>query len=317
MTSRPEPSKTGLATAVLTLMTAAWGSSFFLTKDLLTTVPAADFLAVRFTLAAAVMTAVLWRHLRALSRRDVLAGVFLGTLYGVAQILQTYGLALTSASRSGFITGMYVILTPIFGALLLRARIGAATWLASVVSLAGLAVLSLGSVGWGAGESLTFACAVLYAGHILGLGAASRAGNTLGLSAVQLIVVALACTVAAVPTGIVLPATPGGWTSLLYLSLVCGAAAMWAQTWGQAHLSPTRAAIVMTTEPVFAAAFAIAFGGESLTWRLALGGALVLAAMYLAELGPRLQRRGTTTASVVPDGQEAPPSELRHHQPGG
>ncbi len=273
-----------LSTLLLLAVTAAWGSSFFLTRELVASIPSADYLAVRFALAAAVMLPLLHRHVRALDRRELAAGVGLGLLYGLAQLLQTVGLEHTSATRSGFITGLYVVLTPAFAAALMRTRVGAATWAGSVMACLGLGVLCLGSVGWGGGESLTLACAAVYAAHILGLGAVSRGESALGLSAVQITVVALVCAVAAAPGGVRTPSSGAGWAVVAYLALVCGALAMWAQTWAQAHLPPTRAAIVMTMEPVFAALFAVWLGGEEFTWRVAVGGGLVLAAMYVVEL---------------------------------
>jgi drug/metabolite transporter (DMT)-like permease len=93
--------------------------------------------------------------------------------------------------------------------------------------------------------------------------------------------------VVAVPDGIVLPQRGGDWAAVLYMALGAGALALVAQTWAQAHLPAARAAIVMTMEPVFAASFAVALGGEAVTLRLLGGGALVLAAMYLVELAPR------------------------------
>jgi drug/metabolite transporter (DMT)-like permease len=105
---------------------------------------------------------------------------------------------------------------------------------------------------------------------------------------------------------VTLPDGGGQWASLLYMALVAGAVALWAQTWAQSHLPATRAAIVMTLEPVFAAFFAVLLGGESLTSRMLLGGGLVLAAMYLVEL---LGRRTPPTTA-----EEDPPSELLHHE---
>ena len=133
----------------------------------------------------------------------------LGGLYGVAQILQTAGLAHTAASVSGFITGMYVVCTPLFAALLLRTRIGGLTWIAVLLAVTGLGVLTLGDVsaglGLGYGEALTLVSALIYALHIVGLGAWSTARDALGMSIVQCIVIAAICTVAAAPGGIVLP----------------------------------------------------------------------------------------------------------------
>jgi drug/metabolite transporter (DMT)-like permease len=108
------------------------------------------------------------------------------------------------------------------------------------------------------------------------------------------------CTVAALPGGITLPPSPGAWAGVLYTAVVAGAGALVVQTWAQAHLSATRAAIIMTMEPVFAALFAVVLGGEDLTWRMLGGGLLVLAAMYVVELTPA---HGTPTP-VHPAGSD-------------
>ena len=273
-----------LATLLLVSVTAVWGSTFFLIRDLVVHVPSADFLTVRFAIAAVVMAAVFHRQTRALSRREVLVGVGLGVLYGGAQLLQTVGLEHTDASVSGFVTGTYVVLTPVLGAVLLRDRVPGTTWVAVALATAGLAVLSLRGLSVGFGEALTLAAAALYALHILGLGRYSTSGSATGLATVQAFVIAVVALVGALPGGITLPQGGGQWSSLLYMALVAGAVALWAQTWAQSHLSATRAAIVMTMEPVFAAFFAVLLGGESLTARMLLGGGLVLAAMYVVEL---------------------------------
>jgi drug/metabolite transporter (DMT)-like permease len=276
-----------LATAALLAVTACWGSTFFLIHDLLTRVPTLDFLAVRFAIASVTMLLLAPRALGRLSRESRRHAVVLGCLYGVAQILQTAGLADTPATVSGFITGMYVVATPVFAALLLHSRIGGLTWAAVLLSIVGLGVLTLGGLSVGYGEALIFVAAMVYALHIVGLGAWSEPEQALGMATIQLIVIAVICTVATAPDGIVLPAGSGDWASVVYMAVVAGAGAMIGQTWAQAHLPPTRAAIIMTMEPVFAAFFAVLFGGESLTVRMILGGLLVLAAMLLAELAPR------------------------------
>lgn len=292
-------------------ITAVWGSTFFLIRDVVRVVPPTDFLAVRFTIAAMAMVAVFWRSVWALGKREVRIGVGLGVLYAVAQILQTVGLAHTEAARSGFITGTYVVLTPIFAAILLRDRIPRSTWLAVLMATAGLAMLSLndlgagGSTGFGFGEGVTLLAAAVYALHIIGLGRYSSPATAAGLSSVQMVAIAVVSLAAAAPGGIELPTGRSGWAAVLYMALIAGAVAIWAQTWAQSHLTATRAAIVMTLEPVFAAGFAVALGGESMTLRMLLGGAMVLAAMYTVEL---IGRRADATA------EQDPPSELLHHE---
>lgn len=304
----PGPRTEVAATLGLTAVTAVWGSTFFLIKDVVTVLPVADFLAVRFWVAAVVMVVAFGPHLRRLDARAWRRGLLLGAVYGVAQLLQTWGLEHTSASVSGFVTGMYVVITPVLGALLLRQRTPTTTWLAVGLATAGLAVLSLRGLAVGFGEAVTLASAAVYALHILGLGAWSTQREALGLSTVQMLAIASVCTVSAAPDGIALPPDAGVWAAVLYMAVVAGAGALVVQTWAQAHLPATRAAIVMTTEPVFAALFAVLLGGEVLGLRVLLGGALVLGAMYLAELGPRRSRRQVPAALD-------PPAEALHHEP--
>jgi drug/metabolite transporter (DMT)-like permease len=294
-----ERPKTLLATLTLLGITAAWGSTFFLIKDLLERVPTLDFLGVRFAIAAVALVLVAPRALGRLSREARRHAVVLGLLYGLGQILQTAGLAHTPASVSGFITGLYVVATPLFAAVLLHTRITWLTWAAVLLAVVGLAVLTLNGLSVGYGEALTFVAAMLYALHIVGLGAWSTATDAMGLAILQLIVIAVVCLACTAPNGLVLPDRASDWLSLLYMALIPGALGIVGQTWAQAHLPPTRTAIVMSMEPVFAAFFAVLLGGESLTSRMLLGGAFVVAAMLVAELGPRRHVEGEVTHLTV------------------
>ena len=282
-------SQRGSLSATLTLLTitATWGSTFFLIKDLLVRVPVLDFLALRFAIASVGLLLLFPRALGRLTRDSLRQAVVLGLLYGVAQILQTAGLAQTPASVSGFITGTYVVATPLLAAVLLHTRITALTWGAVVLAMAGLGVLTLSGLSVGYGEAITLLSAVLYALHIVGLGAWSRVSQVAGMSIVQLLMITLVCGVLTLPDGIVLPSTGRDWLSVVYMAVFAGALAMAGQTWAQAHLPPTRSAIIMSMEPVFAALFAVLLGGESVTARMVVGGAMVLTAMLVVELVPR------------------------------
>jgi drug/metabolite transporter (DMT)-like permease len=286
MTGTSTRRHTLLATLTLLGVTAAWGSTFFLIKDLLDRMPTMDFLAVRFALASVMMVLVAPRALRRLDPVHRKHAVVLGAIYGLGQILQTAGLAETPASVSGFITGMYVIFTPFLVAPLLHTRIPPVTWGAVVLAAAGLGVLTLQGVSVGYGEFLTLVAALLYALHIVGLGAWSQRDQAVGMSILQSMVIAAICFVGSLPHRIVLPQQLSDWLVILYMAAVAGALAMVGQTWAQAHLSPTRTAIIMTMEPVFAAFFAVLLGGESLTARMVIGGAMVVTAMVIVELVP-------------------------------
>ena len=288
-----------LATLALLAITACWGSTFFLTKDLLDRVPVLDYLAVRFAIASLALLVTFPRALGRLSAAARGRAVVLGLLYGIAQILQTAGLEHTAATVSGFITGLYVVCTPLLAAPLLRQRIGGATWAAVLLAVAGLAVLTLRGVTVGYGEGLTFVAAVLYACHIVGLGAWSTAEDAIGMAIVQLLAVTVVCSLVTAPDGIVLPGSTGDWVSVVYMAVFAAALALAGQTWAQAHLPPTRSAIIMSMEPVFAAFFAVLLGGEDLTVRMLIGGAMVLTAMLIVELAPRRKVEAEVTHLAV------------------
>lgn len=272
----------------LLAMTAAWGSTFFMIKDVVTRIPVPDMLTIRFAIAAVALAIVAGRRLK-MPLRTLRQGLLLGVLYGIAQLLQTVGLAHTAASVSGFLTGLYVVLTPLLSALILRTRIAPAVWAAAVLATVGLGVLSLQGFAIGYGELLTVASAVVYALHIIVLGRVSEPGTALQLSVVQMAAIAVVCGIGAAPGGIQLPSSGVDWGIVVYLALIAGALTMLLQTWAQARVEASRAAVIMAMEPVWAAGFAVALGGESLTWRMLLGGGAILAAMYLVELAPRLR----------------------------
>jgi len=285
-----------LPLAALLAMTAAWGSTFFLIKDVVTRLPVADLLALRFGLASVALLLLTGRRLW-LNYAVLRHGMWLGGLYGIAQILQTVGLASTSASVSGFLTGLYVVATPLLAAVLLRSRISGWTWAGAALATVGLGVLSLRGFTIGYGEMLTVASAVVYAGHIVALGRWSTAANAMALALVQMVTITVVCSVAAAADGkLVLPQSGRDWGIVIYLAVVAGALAMVLQTWAQAHLEASRAAVVMATEPVWAAAFAVSLGGESITVRMLLGGAAILAAIWLVEVGPRRRARAPAPA---------------------
>lgn len=294
MEPSPGPRRaTFAATSGLLGVTLVWGVSFVLTKDALADLPAADLMFERFALATAVLLAVRPNALRGLGRTGRRHGVLIGLILAFSCLTQTYGLRTTPASVSAFVTGLFVVFTPILGALLLRTRITAAACAGVAVATVGLGLLTLGIPGnggglIGTGELLTLACAVGWAGHITAVGAWTDRHDPYALAVVQLATTAAVCLLVAMPGavargGILLPGRGPDWFTLCYTALLCTAAAFFVQTHAQRRISPTRTAVVMTMEPVFGA-LAAGIGGEHLAARGYLGAALVLAAMYLVEL---------------------------------
>jgi drug/metabolite transporter (DMT)-like permease len=277
---------TGPAVLALVLVTIAWGSSFVITKSVLAQMPIADFLALRFLIAAIVVLAISPSAVGRLSPTERRRAILLGLLYGSAQLLQGVGLETTSASVSGFVSGMYVVMTPLLAAAVLRQHVSRNAWVATGLASVGLGLLALNGLSIGGGELVTLASALAFAAHILATGRWSTGGNFLGLAIVQLFTVSAVCGLFAAPDGIAVPPTSGVWLALLYMALVTGALALVVQTWAQSRIDSTRAAVVMTMEPVFAAAFAVGFGGDTLGPRALVGALFVLGAMYLVERSP-------------------------------
>lgn len=273
-------------------VTAVWGSTFVVVKDAVERMPVTDFLTWRFALASLAMLALRPRSVAALGPAGRRAGLVLGAALGAGYLLQTLGLQTTSAAVSGFITGMFVVLTPLGAALLLRTPPGRTAWLAVLLATVGLGLLSLKGLAVGGGELLTLGCAAAFALHIVGLGRFASAFDAYGLAVVQLLAVTALCAVVAVPGGLAAPPDGGVWAALVLTGLAATALAYLVQTWAQQHLSPTRTAVVMTMEPVWSAVFAVLVAGEVLGLRALAGGVLVLGAMVLTEVGPRAGAEG-------------------------
>jgi drug/metabolite transporter (DMT)-like permease len=232
------------------------------------------------------------RSVAALGPSGRRAGLLVGLALGAGYLFQTVGLQHTSAAVSGFITGMFVVLTPLGSAVLLRTRVGGAAWVAVGLATVGLALLSLHGLSIGYGELLTLGCAVVFALHIVGLGRWAGSYDAYGLAAVQLITTAVMCAVCAVPGGLAVPRTATVWWALALTSIGATAVGFVVQTWAQSVMAPTRAAVIMTMEPVFSGLTAVVVAHEHLGPRVVVGALLVLAAMLLTEIGPRRGAEG-------------------------
>jgi len=290
-------SQARVATFALLGVTVVWGSTFIVIKDSIVRQPEADFLATRFSIAAILLICARPQALRAISKQTLLRGILLGGALGGGYLAQTFGLRTASAAVSGFITGLFVVFTPIIGGWILKRPVGRWPWIAVVFATIGLALLSLKGWSIGGGEGLTILCALGFALHIVGLGEWSMHENAYSFAIVQLLVVSLICWIAALTDGYQAPPDRGVWGALLLTSVAGTAVAFVVQTWTQALVAPTRAAVIMTMEPVFSGVFAVYIGHEHMTFKMLTGGALVLIAMYLVELGPKKAWQDVTRAN--------------------
>ncbi|MHB1988971.1 MAG: DMT family transporter [Acidimicrobiales bacterium] len=288
----------------LLAVTIVWGSTFVIVKNAISHMAVMDFLAWRFAVATVVMIAVRPRCLGRLSRRGWVQGALLGIVLGAGYVTQTFGLEHTSAAVSGFLTGMFVVFTPLLSGLFLKRQVSLGAWLATAVATGGLAVISLSGFGIGEGELLTVACAFFYAVQIVALGEWSADHDPYALCVVQLLTATICCLVAAAPAGLTPPPSASVWLAIGMTAILATAVAFLIQTWAQARIAPTRAAIVLTMEPVFAGITA-ALAGEHLGWRVLVGGGMVLAAMYVVELSPGTRTSAPADAGVALPDQRA------------
>lgn len=284
----------------LVIATAIWGSTFLVTKDTLDTLSVANFLFWRFGIAAVVLLAGSPRRWLSLTSDEWRKGLLLGLFLGGGFLAQTQGLLHTSAAVSGFVTGLMVVLTPLVAAVLYRERVQARGWAAVFVATAGLALISLRGWSLSPGVAITVLGATLFALQIASLAHWATKENSYGLTTVSVAVTAMMCLIAALLTGgVAVPSSGPDWTAILYLALGATCLGLVLQAWSQSHLSATTAAVIMTLEPAWAGAIAVVIGGEVLTTRMWLGAALILTAMFIAELGPR-EKRDTEVPWVEP-----------------
>jgi len=273
-----------LAPVALLLVSAMWGSTFFLMKDAIQRQDVYSFLFSRFGFAALAMLILRPQVIKHFSKDLLLRGFIAGTFLAAGYILQTLGLARSSAAVTGFVTGLYVVITPLLAAVVLGHRIAGKLWGYVAVATIGLALLSLHGWAMGTGEFLVFGSAIAFAGHIICLARWSSGRDTYALTIIQLSTCALFSGLGTIKDGYLAPPDQGIWAVVIFTAIFATVIAFIVQTWSQAHIAPTKVAVILTMETVFAAIFAVIFGGEILTLRVALGGALVVIAMLLIVL---------------------------------
>ena len=270
-----------LAPWALLGVSMAWGWAFVIMKDAIQRQSVNNFLFTRFVFGAVVMVLIRPSVLKLLNKDLLLRAGTAGIFLGFGYIFQTLGLARTGAAITGFVTGLYIVLTPLFAWLFLKEKINRFTWICIGVATVGLAFLSIHGFSVGFGELLVFVSAIFYALHIIALSQWSSGRDPYAMTVVQLAVCALLSGVASIPGGYSPPPDAGVWGVVIFTAVFATAIAFIIQTWAQAHMTSTKVAVILTMEVVFAAIFAIIFGGESLTLQSAIGGTLVVGAMYL------------------------------------
>ena len=302
-------SRTLTAHLLLLAVVIVWGTTFSLVKAALANTTPLIFNLLRMLLAFLVMAAVNWRSLRGMSRKNLGLGAAAGVFLGLGYQFQTSGLARTTASKAGFITGLVVVLVPLMSSLprvalpgsgkpTLDAYVGALLAFIGLVLLttppgSGAAIFS--GIGWG--EWLCLAGAVAFAAHLLILSRAAPTVSARRLGTLQIGFAALVMLVT-LPLGgpVEFHSTRILWIALAVTSVLATAAAFTIQSWAQQRLPASHTALIFTLEPVFAWLTALLFFGEQLGHRAMLGAILILAGILVAELRPSSRRSAEASA---------------------
>jgi drug/metabolite transporter (DMT)-like permease len=252
-------------------------------KDALDDQPVFDFLATRFTLATLVMIAIRPQVLSAINKQTLFRGSVLGVMLGLAYITQTIGLDLTTAAITGFLTGLYVVFTPLLFWFVFKKKVDKKVIVGTTLALTALLFISFNGISIDPGQIWLITCALLFAGHIIGLSFWSNAKDIYPLTVIQLAAGSVVCWLGALPDGYQPPPNTFVWGTVVFTAVFATAMAFLIQTWAQSIMDPSRVAIILTGEIVFAAVIAVAVGQEVLAARTIIGGVLIVVAMLIVE----------------------------------
>lgn len=270
-----------LAPWALLAVAAVWGISFVWMKDILDQQDVFSFLFSRFIFASLIMILVRPAIFTKLSWKLVSRGSLAGFALGAGYIFQTLGLERTTPAITGFVTGLYVVFTPLIGLIVFRDHITLLAWFYIVLATIGLGVLSISGWSIGVGELFVLASAILFAIHIILLSRWSKNFDTYLLTFVQLLTCAIVAGIPASISGFTPPPDIQTWSVVAFTAVFATFLAFIVQTWSQARISAVKVAVILTTEVVFAAFFSVLLGFEPLTLRILIGGSLILIAMIM------------------------------------
>jgi drug/metabolite transporter (DMT)-like permease len=275
----------------LVAIAAVWGLTFVMVKDAIEELPTLAFLAYRFIPASLIVALVFRKQLVRLTRDGWTAGTVMGVFLAGGYIFQTLGMEDTTASNAGFITGLFVVLTPVLGALVLRQSVPATVWLAAGVAAIGLWLLSGAGTDFNIrGDGLVLLCSFSLAAHILATARAVKVHEVGALLAVQLGVVGFVCLgLGALAGDLEAPHGSTVWSALIVTSLIASALGFFVQTFAQQHAPPARTALILAAEPAFAGLFGWLLNDERLSATGWLGAVLIMTAIVAVEIIPRFR----------------------------
>ncbi len=278
--------KTYLSDLSLLFVAVVWGGGFVAVKDALDTMTPMFLMAMRFTLAAAVLYVFLFKWIGKMTMDDWKKGSVVGALLFLGFTFQTIGLQFTTASKQGFLTATYVVMVPLLYWIFYKKRPPVKAFVGSVVTIIGIAFISLqGSIALNLGDTLTLICAVFFGAHIISIEYFAKDMNVFKLAFIQIAVAAvLSIGAALIMEPIPVEVTPRAWIAIVYLAIFSTFLCFTVQTVAQKFTSSSHASILMALESVFAAILGILLLGEVMTTNILIGCALIFTAVLIIEV---------------------------------
>ncbi|WP_068315191.1 DMT family transporter [Polycladidibacter hongkongensis] len=289
------------ALANLLLLTSGliWGMAFVTQSTAMENLGALQFTGIRFLLACIAVAPLAWYEARKpkaqpLRKSSYLPLLGVGLCFTLGCILQQYGIIITSVTNAGFLTAVYVVLTPFLAWLLFKEQVNPLVWCASGLTLFGIFLLGGGSLtALNAGDLLMLACAVFWALQVIFVGRLGKSiGRPVAIALSQFLTVGILCTIAGfILEPISWSAINAVWFELFFAGVCSGGVAFTIQAFAQQWTKPADAAIMLSSEALFAALFAAVLLGERLNVMSGIGAALIFSSILLVELAPHLRAK--------------------------
>lgn len=287
-------SKQRFSEFLLILTTIIWGTTFIITKMAISVIPPLFYMGERFLFASLVFLPVLKRF-KGFNLEQLKISLVGGLIFFISNATQTIGMKFTSASNAGFITGLNVILVPVFLAIIFKQKVNKYLWIGVILSIIGIGFLSFrGFESLSLGDPLVLICAIMYAFYIIYIDRNLSKIDIYVFSMVQLLAISGYSFISSsifenwgviFSSGVSSIFTINNFLILLYMGAIASSSTIVFQIYGQRHVSPTRCAIIFSLEPVFAGFFAVIIGHEIINFYMIIGASLIFIGIMIAELG--------------------------------
>ena len=277
--------KSFLAKMALFMATIIWGLAFIVVKNTVDIFPPLILVALRFTIAFAVLSLIYIKKLKNIDKKCFVSGVVIGTMLFIAYATQTFGAADTTPGKSAFITSIYCVIVPFLFWAIKKKNPGIYSFVAAVMCIIGTALVALrGDLTIGMGDFNTLLCSFFFACHIVATGILGADKDPVLITVLQFGTSAALAWICGLPFGGV-PASAGvmPWMGVMFLGIFPTMIGFLLQTVGQKYTEPSAAALILSLESVFGILFSVIFGFDTVTFKLLCGFILIFAAIVVSE----------------------------------